>query len=227
MSSQDLSTTTLAFATSHQLAIPPPIFPKLILLDRDGVINEDVGSPGVISPSQLQLTPNAASAIGQLRRKSSQVALVTNQSCVGKGLITKQDLNEIHDELQRKLCKDDKDATWDGLYQCLATKQDNDRRMKPNPGMIFDAMQDFDVKAEECVFVGDTLTDMQAASAAGVRLKILVSTGYGLGLMNGYDVQDDPVLIHYMLDSNMDSVTPFVYAKNLQVASNWLCGRYH
>lgn len=221
--------------TSYLPARPPPIIPKLILLDRDGVINEDVGAPGVTSSSQLRLTNNAASAIGNLRRKSCKVALITNQSCVGKGLITKHDLDEIHETLQLMLKNDDNDAIFDGIYQCLSTKEDKDPRMKPKPGMILDAIKDFDIKNNEedsIVFIGDNLTDMQAASAAGVKLKILVSTGYGMEFMGGCIASKEPSLISSNLfDDNysdiMDSVTPFVYAKNLYAASTWLCGEHN
>ena len=55
-------------------ALPPPSIPRLILLDRDGVVNEDVGAPGVIEPRQLQITPNAGRALGRLRRRGCHVS---------------------------------------------------------------------------------------------------------------------------------------------------------
>ncbi len=76
------------------------VVPRLILLDRDGVVNQDVGAPGIICPSQLQLTPNAGIAIGRLKRSGCKIALITNQSCVGKGLINIQQLNVIHQRIQ-------------------------------------------------------------------------------------------------------------------------------
>ena len=97
--------------------------------------------------------------------------------------------------------------------------------MKPNPGMIFDALEAAKIASvENCVFIGDTLTDMQAATTAGVPLRILVSTGYGLGLMDQVDATFPPTLVT-KTDSDLKSVTPFVYAKNLDQAVSWLLSR--
>lgn len=200
-------------------------FPSLVLLDRDGVINEDVGAPGVICPSQLRLTTNAALAIGSLRRRGANVALITNQSCVGKGLLTPKGLEDIHGLLQQLLLQDDKDAYLDKIYVCTSTKDDNDPRMKPHPGMILEAMDDFSVAPEDCIFVGDTVTDMQAAHAAGIERRMLVETGYGLGLMNSVSAATPtPQWVHTVEhNDDLNSVTPFVYTKNLYEAVSWLC----
>jgi len=214
----------ISFVASSTTLHQPPILPKLILLDRDGVVNEDVGSPGVTSPSQLRLTPGAASAIGRLRRRSCRVALITNQSCVGKGLLTEHGLDKIHDTLRRMLLEDDEDAIFDGLYQCLSIKEDNDPRMKPGPGMILEALHDFGAEVDDSIFIGDNLTDLQAASAAGVDLKMLVSTTFGP--MSAYTASQEPSLVCTLLNPDMDSVTPFIYAKNLDASSAWLCGDY-
>jgi histidinol phosphatase-like enzyme len=84
------------------LALVPTriLLPKLVLLDRDGVINEDVGPPGVICKSQFRLTYCAGKAIGSLKRCGCRVAIITNQSCVGKGLLAIEELNYIHSEMQ-------------------------------------------------------------------------------------------------------------------------------
>ena len=156
---------------------------KLVLLDRDGVINQDVGAPGVIDPQQLALTPGAGHAMGNLKRAGLQVAMITNQSCVGKGLINAGELAVIQTRLQAMLLAEDDEATWDTIYEATTTTDMVDPRRKPAPGMILEACQDFGVDPEETVFVGDTLTDLQAAHAAGVSRRILVSTGYGTGIM--------------------------------------------
>jgi len=151
--------------------------PRLILLDRDGVVNEDVGSPGVVCKSQLTLTPNAAKAIGSLRRRGCKVVLVTNQSCVGKGLIPRQELDAINDHLQDMLRYDDDDAILDNIYLCTSVNESDDPRMKPNSGMIVEACQDESIPPDECIMIGDSLRDLEAAQSGGVPRKILVSTG--------------------------------------------------
>jgi len=170
----------------------------LILLDRDGVINDDVGPPGVLSSSQLKLTPNAASAIGSLKRKGHIVDVITNQSCVGKGLISMDTLHDIHSNLQSMLWTEDKDATIDAFYSCTSTSTMYDFRRKPNPGMIHEAFlqymktihsepsssQDVTWYRERCVLIGDSWRDLEAAAVCGIDRRVLVSTGYGLECMN-------------------------------------------
>ena len=198
-----------------------PFLPKLVLLDRDGVVNKDVGSPGVTCVKQLQLIPNAATAIGDLKRSGCNVALITNQSCVGKGLLSEFGLVEIHNLLQDMLCHDDSDAVLDNIYVCTSTKDRNDPRMKPNPGMIIEACNDFQISPENSVFIGDTLTDMQAAFSGGVPTRILVETGYGIGLMNGISASEPPAQIEN-IENELSTVTPFLYAPNLYSAVQWL-----
>ena len=200
--------------------LPDRVLPKLVLLDRDGVINEDVGSPGVIDKLQFELTPRAGNAIGTLKRCGCHVVVITNQSCVGKGLITIAELNHIHNEMQRLLVQQDKDACIDEIYFCTSV-EDNPRK-KPNPSMILEACRDFDADpANDCMFIGDTLTDMQASKAAGVQTRILVQTGYGFGLMGNNSALNPPQLIddHSLLtaDSELRVALPFYYATNLDL----------
>jgi D-glycero-D-manno-heptose 1,7-bisphosphate phosphatase len=155
---------------------PSKLF-KLVLLDRDGVVNVDVGSPGVLSTHQLLLTKNAGVAIGKLKRAGKRVVLVTNQSCVGKGLISQQDLEQIHHQLQFMIHEQDADATLDQIYFCPGINVNDDARMKPKPGMLLEACRDAGLLPTDCVMVGDSVRDLQAATAAGVPLRILVSTG--------------------------------------------------
>ncbi len=220
---------------------------RLILLDRDGVVNRDVGAPGVLKTSQIQLTRHAAKAISNFRQRGCKVALITNQSCVGKGLISDNDLTAIHNKLQQLLLDDDEGATIDSIFYCTSLRNSGDYRMKPNPGMVHEACELFSVKPEECIFIGDALRDLEAAASAGVQCRILVETGYGLGLMNGVKApspRDDftkgegeensgivamvdeeycakfKCLSEVECDSNND-IFPFYYTKDLYAASSW------
>eukprot|EP00532_Pseudo-nitzschia_australis_P017067 CAMPEP_0168247738 /NCGR_PEP_ID=MMETSP0141_2-20121125/1074_1 /TAXON_ID=44445 /ORGANISM="Pseudo-nitzschia australis, Strain 10249 10 AB" /LENGTH=242 /DNA_ID=CAMNT_0008183577 /DNA_START=14 /DNA_END=742 /DNA_ORIENTATION=+ len=223
--------------------------PKLVLVDRDGVVNHDVGAPGVIRASQLELTPGAALALGRLRRAGCTVALITNQSCVGKGLITEADLvDKIHGRLQEILLEQDQDAKFDHIFYCTSLADANDHRMKPNPGMIEEAMKlVFESDAavhrssfyDSVLFVGDALRDMEAATRAGVRTRILVETGYGREIMGGEkapnldgevkvvsEAQSNTKLAaapdNTSDDSPKPSIFPFLYAKNLHSAVEWV-----
>lgn len=216
--------------------------PKLVLIDRDGVINEDVGAPGVLHPSKLKLTPGAGLALGRLRRSGYKTALITNQSCVGKGLITESDLLTIHRRLQKMLLEEDKDGKFDEIFYCTSTKESGDYRMKPNPGMIEEAMKLLVGDSTEnyaASFIGDTLSDLRAAARAGVSTKILVQTGYGCGIMGGREAPDvlgtaevvntlerdvEPTKSAEKCDGDPpeESIFPFLYVKNFSSAVEWI-----
>lgn len=230
MTVQCVSSLSASSLTSSTLSLKK--IPKLILLDRDGVVNEDVGSPGVVDKSQLKLTPGAGPAVGRLRRAGCKVALITNQSCVGKGLITEETLvHSIHDRMQAMLANEDVDATFDHIFYCTSLNASDDYRFKPNPGMIKEAMELFGIKdPSDAVFIGDTLTDMEAASRAVVPVKILVSTGYGRGIMGGESAPDKDGTVKVVTgnESNVvcekmeKSIFPFLYASHLSSAVEWI-----
>lgn len=183
-----MGNTTPSFALAY--ALPPQRVPRLVLLDRDGVLNEDVGAPGVLSPDALRLVPRAAAAVSALRRqhRPSHVVVVTNQSCVGKGLLTTSALQEIHAALLDLLGGGADNNSVDRIYTCTSTAADDDPRRKPRPGMILEARRDFglldDDDDDEVCLIGDSLTDLQAAG--GVRWRILVSTGHGARVVGRY-----------------------------------------
>ncbi len=148
----------------------------LVLLDRDGVICEDIPETGVTHVSQLKLIDGSAEAIAQLRAAGASIAVVTNQSCVGKGLISESELAEIHATLREMLRR--KGADWDELYVCTDAPDAATHRRKPAPGMILEALADFGAEAEQSPLVGDALRDLQAAKSAGCPC-YLVRTGKG------------------------------------------------
>eukprot|EP00547_Thalassionema_nitzschioides_P002062 CAMPEP_0194209246 /NCGR_PEP_ID=MMETSP0156-20130528/7442_1 /TAXON_ID=33649 /ORGANISM="Thalassionema nitzschioides, Strain L26-B" /LENGTH=251 /DNA_ID=CAMNT_0038936383 /DNA_START=49 /DNA_END=804 /DNA_ORIENTATION=+ len=213
------------------------ILPKLILIDRDGVVNEDVGSPGVLDKSQLVLTPGAGLALGRLRRAGCKIALITNQSCVGKGLITEEHLvHGIHHRLQEMLLKEDEDAIFDHIFYCASLKSSNDYRMKPNPGMIEEALHLFGVEedstSDDTIFIGDTVSDLEAAAHARISVRILVETGYGCWIMGGKNAPDGRVQVvltekevshNIKYDkSKAPYIFPFYYVSNLFSATEWI-----
>lgn len=148
----------------------------LVMLDKDGVINTDIPETGVIEVSQIELIPGAAKAIKQLNRFGIKVAIITNQSAVGKGLISESQCQKLLEAVRQKLILEG--ADWDGLYYCPDAPDAPTRRRKPEPGMLSEALRDFDATPAYTPFVGDALTDMQAATAAGCP-RYIVRTGKG------------------------------------------------
>jgi D-glycero-D-manno-heptose 1,7-bisphosphate phosphatase len=147
----------------------------LVMLDRDGVINED-RKDYVKSPGELALIPGSAEAVARLNTAGHKVAVVTNQACVGRGIIDDAMLDRIHHHLRDELARHG--AHLDDLRACADAPWAATEFRKPGPGMLLAAMRHFRVKAAEAVMIGDSLRDLQAAERAGCR-RILVRTGHG------------------------------------------------
>ena len=147
---------------------------KLVLLDRDGVINVD-RPDSVKSKEEFVLLPQAIPAIRLLNKASIPVAIVTNQAVVGRGELSKEELEGIHYYFQDMLHQEG--ASIHKIYTCLSSDDAHPDR-KPNPGLLFQAFNDFHVQAHEVAFIGDALRDLEAAKAANCA-RVLVRTGKG------------------------------------------------
>lgn len=148
----------------------------LVLLDRDGVINED-RKDYVKNPGELVLIPGSADAIARLNAAGHKVAVVTNQGCVGRGIIDDAMLDRIHSHLRDELVRHG--ARIDDLHACTDAPWAPTEFRKPGPGMLMAAMRHFRATPGDAVMIGDSLRDLQAAARAGCR-RILVRTGCGM-----------------------------------------------
>ena len=151
---------------------------KLILLDRDGVINED--SPDYIkSPSEWHPIDGSLHAIGELCAAGALVGICTNQAGIGRGILTRDALLAIHDTMHSALKTAAPSAELSAVLFCPHHPDDGCECRKPQPGMLLKAMQALQVSSSQTCFVGDSLTDLQAAQSAGIQ-PVLVRTGNGL-----------------------------------------------
>jgi D-glycero-D-manno-heptose 1,7-bisphosphate phosphatase len=148
---------------------------RLVLTDRDGVLNEDRPG-GVRRPDELRLIRGAAAALRRLNEARVPVALVTNQSIVGRGLIGFAELEAIQRRLEAELAA--AGARLDLVLIAPDAPDAPSARRKPAPGMLLDALGRFAVAAADAVMIGDDLRDLEAARAAGCG-RILVRTGKG------------------------------------------------
>lgn len=148
---------------------------RLIILDRDGVINED-RPESVRNLDHLKLLPGAGAAVAQLNRAGYAVAIATNQAVVGRGHIDLTMLDMIHAKMLRHLS--DYGGRIDRIYVAPETPEHATSRRKPGPGMLLEALRDFSAVAGDTFMIGDDLTDLNAAAAAACR-PLLVRTGKG------------------------------------------------
>ena len=175
----------------------------LVLLDRDGVLNED-RADFVKSPGELVLIAGAADAVARLTRTGHKVAIVTNQSCVGRGLIDEHMLARIHDHLRQLLHR--AGARIDGIFHCSDPPWAATERRKPGPAMLREARRHFRTAAEDCVMIGDSLSDLEAAQRAEMR-RILVRTGKGAATQGkGIPTHVLPVAVYDDLAEAVDAL---------------------
>lgn len=146
----------------------------LILLDRDGVINED-RPHSVRSLDDFVLLPGVIPAIKLLNEASIPVAIVTNQAVVGRGELSLEELENIHASFADTLKQHG--AFISKIYVCTSADPHHPCR-KPNPGLLVEALNDFKVAAKDVILIGDDLRDLEAAKAMGCT-RVLVRTGKG------------------------------------------------
>lgn len=148
---------------------------KLVILDRDGVINQDSAN-FIKNPNEWIAIPNSLEAIALLNQSGFRVALATNQSGVSRGLFDMATLNSIHDKMYRELAS--VGGRIDALFYCPHAADDHCDCRKPKTGMIEEIGKRFSVELNQVPAVGDALRDLQAFAAAGCQ-PILVLTGKG------------------------------------------------
>lgn len=111
---------------------------------RDGVINVDVGSPGVTAVDEFRLEPGAAAAVARLKLAGASVCVVTNQTCVGKGLVSEEGLDAIHERMRELLVEEGGPAAVvDDILVATLAAHVPCRRRKPSPGMLLEALESF------------------------------------------------------------------------------------
>jgi D-glycero-D-manno-heptose 1,7-bisphosphate phosphatase len=147
-----------------------------VFLDRDGVINENVDGDYVRSWEGLRLLPGALEAIAALTRAGYPIVIVTNQQGVGKGLMAAPEVDEIHRRLVGQI--EAAGGRVAAVRYCPHLEADGCECRKPKPGLLTGAAEELGLDLARSVFVGDAVSDVQAAHAAGCR-PILVRTGRG------------------------------------------------
>ena len=148
---------------------------KLVILDRDGVINFDSDNY-IKSPAEWKPIPGSIEAIARLNQGGYRVVVATNQSGIGRGLFDMATLNAINDKMMEMVFR--QGGRIDALFFCPHTNDDNCNCRKPKTGMLEEISARFHVDLKGVPCVGDALRDLQVADAVGGQ-PILVLTGKG------------------------------------------------
>ncbi len=171
---------------------------RLIILDRDGVINFD-SDEYIKSAEEWQPLPGSIEAVALLKKKGFFVAVASNQSGLARGLFTLSDLASMHEKFFGLLAAEG--VTIDDLRFCPHGPDDSCDCRKPKPGMLHAAMEKLGfTPGPDVVFIGDSLSDLEAARSAGISA-YLVKTGKGertLEKIKGTSYENTPVYLDLM-----------------------------
>ena len=148
---------------------------KLIVLDRDGVINQEIDGP-VVSPQDWEPIEGSLDAIARLNQAGYQVAVVTNQSGIARGVLSVDELHAVHQTMHEQVIQ--AGGRIDTVVFCPHSESDECDCRKPAPGMLYTLSERLDVDLTKVAVVGDSLKDIQAAMAAAAQ-PVLVRTGKG------------------------------------------------
>lgn len=164
---------------------------KLIILDRDGVINQD-SEDYIKSPEEWVPIPGSLQAIADLNQSGYRVVIASNQSGLARGLFDIDALNAIHRKMQHELGRIG--GHIDDIFFCPHGPKAHCNCRKPKPGLLFQASQRFFCDPSAILSIGDSLRDLQAAESFGVK-HILVLTGNGIKTRSEISTRED-VPIH-------------------------------
>lgn len=147
---------------------------RALFLDRDGVINKEKPGSYIFHPGEFEFYESACAAMAWLSKFFDYLIIVTNQRGIGKGLMTEEQLEKIHDYLKKSIAAEG--GKIDAIY--FAPHLDNAHpRRKPNTGMALEAIRDFpDINFEESVMVGNNLSDMQFGKSMAMTTVFLHTT---------------------------------------------------
>jgi len=176
-----------------------------VFLDRDEVIIKN--RPTYVRTwDDVEILPDVLPALARLTTRPYKIVVITNQSLVGRGLISLRAAEKINQRLTDEINK--AGGCIDGIFMCPHKPDDNCECRKPRPGLIFQAVDTLALDLKRSILIGDALTDLQAGLNAGTGKTALVLTGRGLQQAQSLEVQQ---------------MKPFPIFDNLAQALDVLC----
>ncbi|MCF7709445.1 MAG: HAD family hydrolase [Verrucomicrobia bacterium] len=175
---------------------------KAVFLDRDGVLIEERNY--LKHPDEVVVFPRTPHALARLKRGGFKLIIVTNQSGVGRGYFTVEDVDAVHNHIISIL--EPYGAVPDKFYFAPEAPGTPSRGRKPSPQFLLDAAAEFELDLSSCFMVGDKLVDLETGWNAGVNRSILVRTGYG----------------HELEESASQEIGSAVIVDDLEAAAEWI-----
>ena len=174
---------------------------KMVILDRDGVINH-VAEDDVTTVDGWDPIAGSIEAISRLKKAGYLVTIASNHSGIARGLYTEKELQAMHEKMQRMLAT--RGASIDGIFYCPHGPEANCICRKPKPGLLFQIAKQFGIDLSQTPLVGDNISDIKAAKMANAK-PVLVRTGKGEYVMQHFpEALDVPVyddLAHFVRET--------------------------
>ena len=145
--------------------------PNCVFIDRDGVVNERPGDGYVLAWEEFRFRPDAIAALRVLKGANIPAIVVSNQSCVGRGLLEQSDLIDIMRRMTEQLEREN--ASLHAWYCCPHAPDAGCDCRKPKPGMLLRAIGEFGFDAATSHMIGDTASDIAAGNAAGCKTHLI------------------------------------------------------
>lgn len=185
---------------------------KAVFLDRDGTLIKDI--PYLKDPKGVAIIGRALPALRMLQDQGYKLIIITNQSGIGRGLITEEEYEKVEERLDEILQTNNitLTATYYSPYHPEKAKgeylQDSDCR-KPKPGMILKGMKDHDIDPKNAVMIGDKISDIEAGHNAGIK-SILVRTGEGKSALQEYKANPKKKKPEFIAEDFFDAVINYI-----------------
>jgi D-glycero-D-manno-heptose 1,7-bisphosphate phosphatase len=173
-----------------------------VFLDRDGTLIRE--KHYLHRPEEVEFFPGTTEALRSLQAAGLKLVLVTNQSGVGRGLFSLEDVEKVHAYICSELAQGG--ARFERIYVAPEHPDQPSRGRKPSPQFLFEARDELAIDLSQSYFIGDKLIDLECGWNAGVRKSILVRTGYGLDLEKG----------------QLPRISQAVVVDNLPQAAQWI-----
>jgi histidinol-phosphate phosphatase family protein len=145
-----------------------------VFFDRDGIVNQRIFGDYVKALSDFVFIEDFFETFRIVKNHNLLSFIITNQQGIGKGLMTAEELHSIHHFMNQKLIQKT-GFTFDEIFFCPSLESDNDYYRKPNPGMILEAIEKYNLTKEKCIIIGDSESDIIAGIKAGIQT-IYIST---------------------------------------------------
>ena len=148
---------------------------RAIFLDRDGTLIAD--KHYLHRPEEVEILAGAAGALRRLQDAGFLLFIITNQSGVGRGYFTMEDVTRVHAHIEAELAAED--VTFTAIYVAPEAPDQPSHGRKPSPGFLLDAKEEFEVDLSKSYMIGDKRIDLEAGWNAEVAASLLVRSGYG------------------------------------------------